>query len=569
VQQTDQLRADGQQQKEHFTTIFLNRLNSFYSLESAPKLNELNNYLYSLSESKDTKLPSTWAKVFSQLLKNLGWMLESEKHFSSREMQCLNTWNECLDDLASLDLFIGKLPRHKAAKELQRITAEKLFQIKTKEQPIKVLGLLESVGMTFDHLWVMGCHSDCLPARPNPNPFIPLRVQNNKDLPHSSPKRELQFAEKTIRRLLFSSQNIIFSYPTQINDSKLQITSLLKSPSLPIIKSHFIQKYRIKDLMQPANLELWQDKPILSISPNEFQQFTNSGLSAGFKVLKNQADCPFQAFAAHRLHSDFIRAPLIDFDSRERGILIHKTLQLFWEKHKTNDALRSLNNKNLLEKEIRNFTQEAMKINSEYLRNQPRFKKMEEDRTVILLTEWMDKEMLRPPFEVQHDEKREFVVIDKLKLKIKIDRIDVTPQGDVILVDYKTGFIKPSEWFTNRTQDPQIPLYAFKLLPSGIALASIRKGDLKWISLYDKNSSIIHFGNIPRYIPKDTGWPDWKELLGFWKTQLVILAKEFMEGKLIIDPLKEGETCKNCSYQTLCRIGEVGLHYENEENINV
>ena len=77
--------------------------------------------------------------------------------------------------------------------------------------------------------------------------------------------------------------------------------------------------------------------------------------------------------------------------------------------------------------------------------------------------------------------------------------------------------------------------------------------------------SFFKFGNTPQKIPNETGWPDWKELLRFWETQLVILAKEFMEGKLIIDPLKEDETCKNCGYQTLCRIGEVGSHYENEE----
>ena len=55
------------------------------------------------------------------------------------------------------------------------------------------------------------------------------------------------------------------------------------------------------------------------------------------------------------------------------------------------------------------------------------------------------------------------------------------------------------------------------------------------------------------------------EYKGFPNNITVCGAKEFMEGKLIIDPLKEGETCKNCGYQTLCRIGEVGSHYENEE----
>ena len=76
----------------------------------------------------------------------------------------------------------------------------------------------------------------------------------------------------------------------------------------------------------------------------------------------------------------------------------------------------------------------------------------------------------------------------------------------------------------------------------------------------DKTSSIK--GNtwkIPRNIPKETGWPEWKKLLNFWEDQLEILAKEFMDGRLVITPIKKEETCCNCGYQTLCRIGESGM----------
>ncbi|SVC68085.1 uncharacterized protein METZ01_LOCUS320939, partial [marine metagenome] len=185
---------------KHLIIIDLDSLDSFFHAESAPDLNNLINYLITLSKSMDTQLPSIWAKVFAQTLKNLGWICQPEMNYSSREIQCLNTWNECLDDLASLDSFTGKISRNKAAKELRRIALEKLFQVKTKEQPIKALGILESAGLSFDHLWVMGCHSECLPDQPSPNPFISLELQKKAALPHSDPKTEHEFAKRQIGR---------------------------------------------------------------------------------------------------------------------------------------------------------------------------------------------------------------------------------------------------------------------------------------------------------------------------------------------------------------------------------
>jgi len=556
-------------QKEKLTILNLNQLNSFYNTKTAPDIEKLIGCLFVLTDLKEDQLPSAWAKIFSQLLKKLGWLDNSDKSISSREIQCLSMWNECLDDLASLDSFIGKLPRHKIVKGLQEITSDKLFQVKTKEQPIQVLGLLETAGMSFDHLWIMGCHSGCLPAQPNPNPFIPLNLQKKKLLPRSGYKRELQFAEKTLSRLLQSSQNLIISFPKWEKENNLQISPLLNGLSQPTTKFKNLNTYKIRDHIKPLEkVELWFDKPNIVPLPYEIKKFEKTGMRAGYKVIKYQADCPFKAFAAHRLEAEFFELPTIDFDSRERGVLIHRSLQLFWERHKTRDALEHLKNTNMLIKELKSSTMEAIKTYTNRLLKQPNFTKMEEERVVNLLAESMEEELNRPTFEVLHREKKETITIGKLKLHLRIDRIDITPEGHTILIDYKTGPIKPGAWFSKRIQDPQLPLYACKLSPRGIAFANIIKGDTKWISVYDKTSSIK--GNtwkIPRNIPKETGWPEWKKLLNFWEDQLEILAKEFMDGRLAITPIKKEETCRNCGYQTLCRIGESSIINEDGKTL--
>jgi len=471
-------------------------------------------------------------------------------------------------------MFTGKINRDEAIKELQQITSNKLFQVKTKEQSIQILGLLESTGMTFDYLWVMGCHSDCMPAQPNPNPFIPIDLRKKLKLPHSNAERELQFVERALIRLAASSQNIIFSYPKWDNDNEKQVTALLNcipiSREFPYKKSHRL-KDRIKPL-DPKKLELWKDKSEIPPSDYEIEEFTNNGLRAGYKVIKNQADCSFKAFAAHRLQAEVFEFSATDYDSRHRGILIHKALQLFWKKHRTLGALQTLVSSNTLRIELENTINKAMQVVTNQIENQYYFNTMEQARTNRLLIDWMKQEIRRNEFEVKHVEKNEVIVIKNLKLNLRIDRIDITPEGKNILIDYKTGSINSNSWFKDQIQDPQLPIYALKSSPNAIAFAIISQDKLKWSSISDPtipnpfppNSNV----RIPNEIQVEIGWPDWNNLLSFWGNKLTWLAEEFTQGQIQINPIKKNETCRTCGYSMLCRIAESASNENNLGNLD-
>ena len=552
-------------QSENFTTVHLDRIGALYDREKSPELHELIGEWSKFSGDTDPRLPSAWAKALSNLLKKLGWPSDRDCPLTSREIQCLRKWNECLDGLASLDSLLGKLSRKHIAEELQRIVQGNLFQVKTKEEPILVADLEQSMGMTFDHLWIMGCHANCLPGQPDPNPFLPLALQKKRGLPHADPKRELQFAEQSLRRLIASSEDIVFSYPLWDKENELKPSPLLAQLSIQETEREIKTSCRIKDHMPPdTRLELWEDEDHLSPHKHEKEKFLERGLS-GYAVLKDQAECPFRAFTAHRLRAKSIEMAEVDFDTRERGILIHKVMELFWKEHKTRQALQKLKEEDKLSETLVLHVRTAMQESGSRLFKQPRFSKLEEERSVQLLTEWMERELQRPDFEVTHGEKKESVTLGGLKLNLRIDRIDTTPDGSILLIDYKTGQTKPGKWFTERIQEPQLPLYACKMNPQGIAFAEIAKGKIKWRSVTDKESSLSGIGKPPREIPVETGWPDWEQLMNFWQTHLSALAQEFSNGRLVIDPVKPGDTCRNCGYHSLCRIGETEPDDENEE----
>ena len=200
---------------------------------------------------------------------------------------------------------------------------------------------------------------------------------------------------------------------------------------------------------------------------------------------KTKLPAPLNHFVAHRLHANDYKVSTIDYDSRERGILIHKALQLFWGKHKTRSVLKNLITSNMLKGELQKKVKEAIQgVNMQVIK-QHHFMTMEQERTVDLLLDWMDQELLRPDFEVKYIEKNELIIIGNLRLNLRVDRIDITSEGEQILIDYKTGSTNTNTWFMERIQDPQLPLYTIKSSPTAIAFAHISKGSLKWKSIWD------------------------------------------------------------------------------------
>ena len=64
--------------------------------------------------------------------------------------------------------------------------------------------------------------------------------------------------------------------------------------------------------------------------------------SGGTGLFKDQAACPFRAFAKHRLGARSLDEPEIGLSPMQRGQLAHECLQLFWEKVSSHKELIGL-----------------------------------------------------------------------------------------------------------------------------------------------------------------------------------------------------------------------------------
>jgi len=178
-----------------------------------------------------------------------------------------------------------------------------------------------------------------------------------------------------------------------------------------------------------------------------------------------------------------------------------------------------------------------------------------------LLLQWLDKELERGSFQVQHLEHDEFIGIGPLDLKLRIDRLDLVKDG-VFLVDYKTSYSSdPRNWLGERPDEPQLPLYA--LLPDagelkGLAFAKVRPGrDMKWLGYQDTE------GLIPGTPAKTV--IDMQHQIEEWRTTLTTLAEDFANGAAAVHPKDYPTTCIHCAQRLLCRLDPTTLLTATED----
>jgi ATP-dependent helicase/nuclease subunit B len=560
--------------KNNFVTVYLQNFEKQFKLKNSEPLILLINKWKDFIGNRNVKhLPGQWGKEFTSFLSDLGWP-KAKNSLTGKEFQVYESWKECLDKLASLDSILGQITQRQATETLTDILQEHSFQVKTNESPIQAVGLLESAGMRFDHLWVMGCHSEILPALPSPNPFLPVEFRKQYNLPHSTAQRELEFAENSLRRLMTSSKRIIFSFPAMEKNSELKISPLLlplggleEESQAPFI----LDSHRLKDqVFLDKPLQRFEETVTLPATAQEKSVYTEKGPGGGYAIIKDQAECPFRSFANHRLNTDTLEFSELDFDNRERGILVHQTLEIFWKEIRSLNSLLNLASNNRLIATIESAVEKALTTHHEsHFLKQPRFYRLEKERVVDLIRQWLDLEMSRSEFEVLDQEKDTSLTISGVKLRLRMDRIDKTSDGKILLIDYKTGDIKINDWFGERIKEPQLPLYAFKQSPHAILYGQVKKGSHKLTGAIDPAATDIGVTAIkPKRISELTECSDgleWDALLNYWKKKLTSLAGQFLSGQTKVDPVDGATTCRNCGLTTLCRIQNIDTEIINAE----
>lgn len=511
-----------------------------------------------VAEQSSLKMKRTaieWQHKCTALLDMVGW--PGERGLTVEEQEVQQRWRELLADYAQMGRI---LPEHDYCSAIAYIT--RLAQDTTflpaavppsSTRPVQVLGLLETIGIPFDYLWVTGMHRENWPLEPAPNPFIPLFVQRAFDMPRSSPTRELKMAKKFTEQLCQGAPEVIFSYPAVVDDNPTTISALLAH--LPEITKASLG---IPKAWEPSFLS----KPILSSVQQKVIESTINFIPSeknrgNLKALKLQALCPFRAFAEIRLQAQPLPAMTrLGLTPAERGEIIHATLHLFWQGLENQAQLQALSQEALSER-INTVIEQVLQVWQIKRPNTltPRYSALEKKRTFQLIYAFLQLEKTRPYFEVVAREAEKIVDIQGLSFTIRIDRIDRLSNGDEIMIDYKTGVVSLQDWFGESLKDPQLPLYCVTgdLRPKGIAYGIIRPDGVQFKGIAKDETVLPGLKSIKK--AQALGACDtWEDQCETWQTQITTLAQDFQAGVVNVDPAEGEKTCRTCFLRSLCRI---------------
>lgn len=493
-------------------------------------INQMQSLVTSVAEQRS---PAAWLMLFNKILATWGW--PGKGAFTVEEAHLDTCWQELLQKYAQLSVVNQQQNYNQTLQLLQRIANETPFlPAETGETKVHVLGLLEGAGVAFDQLWVSGMDRDHWPPDAAPNPFIPTELQRQLDMPRSSPQRELKIARRLTTTLKQGGKTAVhFSFATTIDDQTTAVSSLLEDIQL---QEYVVQQEVAK--FDTVALEL--------INDTQAPKIANNMVRGGAHVLKLQADCPFKAFAEIRLQAKPLETPQLILDQKERGKLVHAVLEKFWNECKSYNQLISwlpgtvqkiLEDivTNLLTQWQRNF---PITLNSNYVN-------LEKARLSALITRWLELEIQRAPFTVKQIEEKITLNIGPLQLNVKADRIDQLANGELVIIDYKTGATRVSAWFDDLISEPQMPLYAVSVNENVAAVVYANV-----VAQHEK----LRFSGIGAadVLPGANAHDDWELLLTTWRQKLAQTAHDYANGVAKAEPYS-AQVCTKCKLQSLCR----------------
>jgi probable DNA repair protein len=413
------------------------------------------------------------------------------------------------------------------------------------------MGVYAASGQAFDAVWFLGATDSGWPASGRPNPLLPIALQRELGMPHTSTADNTALAHRAMERIAASCREIVYSYAQVSGDA-------IERPS-PLVST-----------FAPADVAIARDAPhaiqLEAVPDDRWVPLTQTGVAQGGQsALQNQANCPFQAFVLRRLAVRELSIAGRGLSPGDRGSLVHRILERVWSQdisdhlHLTSHAdLLNAATAGTLRPLVAAHTAAAIRaMHAEHGdRWQRAYLKAEEDRTIDLVMDWLAVESVRQPFQIVNVEEKTTIQIGELSLRVRADRIDKVAAGQ-LLIDYKTGEVSTASWEGSRPEQPQLPLYAaFGNAKSlvGAVFAQVRPSKMAFKGrIEDARANLSERLDAKQLVTE----PYTAEVVEEWRGNLLALAENFVRGEAQVDPHRYPKSCLYCPLHGVCRVAEI------------
>lgn len=484
-----------------------------------------------------------WAEALDAAVRAAGWPGEG---LDSGEFQAAEKWPELLEALSRLDAVLPALTAAEATAELEALAADRLFQPEARAAAVTVLSAAASGGEPFDAVWVMGLEAAAWPPAARLSPWLPAVGQRGAGLPWATPEGARQWAGHIMTRLRARAARLIASYAPPEDTDKAAPSPLIAD--WPRYEAAPAARWP-RDL-PGAGTEAIPDEPVAIAGQGAGGAIEIEG---GAAVFTDQSQCPFRAFARHRLGAEEFDSAASGLDAMARGELLHDVLRRAFRDLAGPDGRVEIPGQDacaaLARAAAAEAVGEAQRKRAMAALGSPAFAALEMERLAQTAANWLSAvEAPRGPFSVIWAEEKRTAEIGGLRLRWRADRVDRLKSGTVI-VDFKSGGQHgPGDWAGERPWDLQLPLYALlaEPRPRGVAFAKLQPGEMKFAGWTAPEISLPGCKG-----PKDITW---EEQIAAWGRILERLAAEFLAGHAAVAP--QPGACDHCGLEMLCRVGE-------------
>ncbi len=494
-----------------------------------------------------------WGQFFMEWIKNFQSEKKGVGSFGIDEWQAYESWVSVVQGLSELGFVASRCKVDTALAKLIRRVSESSVQPRAVRTSVQVGEYRAMAGQSFTHLWMLGMNDKNMPGSPQPNPFLPISLQKSHAIAMSSAAALHAQVQKRYDRIVSSAKNVVQSYARLDGGEHFQKSSFLVQPqSFDFNQSDKLSEYEdfqsiiAKEFVNCEQFVDWQAPPVVQLD-----RFTSGGTS----LLKDQSNCPFRAFASHRLHLKQASTMSVGVTRLARGSMVHRLMERLHRIFPTHESLQNAEKSGELEAEIKINARAVVEENCAKL-VRPYSEDVAAVEIAVLINlagDLITSELISPEYKIWEVEHATDISLAGMTLNLRIDRIDEVTNGKTTnfkLIDYKSGNCAIRDVAGARPKDPQLAIYAVAFLQKDrevddVVYIQLKDGKLKnrfsWSEYYKRNQKNIDPVDV-EFGRRERGW----------EQKLDKLAAQYVAGEASANPLPYA--CEYCHVPRVCRI---------------
>ena len=470
-------------------------------------------------------------------------------------------YNHLKSTLTSMVADLGSLSMdsHTFLAWLRQALSGEVFQVEGSEDAgVQIMGLIESRGLTFQRLFLVGMTSTALPQPVRPLPF--LDFEERRKVLGGTLRSQYEFAYAAFQHLMASAPEVILTRPEEIEGEPISPTPFWPAPW----NSASVDFWTVpnaawsragwlssawKGLITPRPEETAADHLTTPISFPK--SLSVSSLAVAFK-------CPFRFLIQELLGLKPLAEPDGGIRPENRGLSIHQVLACITRN------LRPRLQEGKLDWELAfPSVQQCVDTVNEQMAAIPNWQ-VERRRWLGkeygLLKSWFQEELehLKAGWRWLAEEiPFEGLTVEGWPTRFngRIDRIDFHPELGLLCWDYKSGSSPNFLEVFSHLSEPQLPAY----------LLAILQGIVKLPGHSRLHEYPLQAGYITLKSEKDlkldrlrADAEQWQGLLGVWQKRLFELGQQLQQGHFHAEPVPSAQPrererlCSYCGLLTVC-----------------